>query len=150
MTQDRSGTQLGNYQLERFLGRGGMGEVYVATDGRLGRTVALKILRPEVLANREYRNRFEREAQALAALRHPGIVTIYALEEVDGETFFTMDLVEGKTLTEIIEASGPMPLERIFELAIPICEAVADLVSGTKTVDDIIAALMARPFKSEA
>ena len=125
MTQDRSGTQLGNYQLERFLGRGGMGEVYVATDGRLGRTVALKILRPEVLANREYRNRFEREAQALAALRHPGIVTIYALEEVDGETFFTMDLVEGKTLTEIIEASGPMPLERIFELAIPICDAVA-------------------------
>ena len=120
MTQGRSGTQLGNYQLERFLGRGGMGEVYVATDLRLGRTVALKILRPEVLSNREYRNRFEREAQALAALRHPGIVTIYALEEVDGETFFTMDLVEGKTLTEIIEASGPMPLERIFELAIPI------------------------------
>lgn len=125
MTQDRSGTTLGGYQLDRFLGRGGMGEVYAATDARLGRTVALKILRPEVLANREYRNRFEREAQALAALRHPGIVTIYALEEIDGETFFTMDLVEGTTLTEIIRKDGPLPLDRIFDLAIPICDAIA-------------------------
>ena len=81
MPQDRSGTTLGTYRLEKLLGEGGMGQVYVAVDEKLGRTVALKILRPEVVADPEHRARFEREAKALAALNHPGIVTIYALEE---------------------------------------------------------------------
>ncbi len=123
--QDRSGTSIGDYTLERLLGRGGMGEVYVARDGRLGRTVALKILRPEVAEDREHRGRFEREAKALAALKHPGIVTIYALEEVGDDAFFVMDLVEGRTLSKLIESEGPLSVERILELAIPISDAIA-------------------------
>ncbi len=126
MPQDRSGTTLGSYRLEKLLGEGGMGEVYVAEDTKLGRTVALKILRPEVVADPEHRSRFEREAKALAALKHPGIVTIYAFEEVDDVTFFVMDLVEGRTLTKIIEESERgLPVSRILELAIPIADAVA-------------------------
>ena len=125
MAKDRSGTTLGTYRLEKLLGEGGMGEVYVAVDEKLGRTVALKILRPEVVADPEHRARFEREAKALAALNHPGIVTIYALEEADGDTFFVMDLVEGRTLTKIIEGEGGLPVPRILDLAIPIADAIA-------------------------
>jgi len=125
MSFDRSGTKLGIYRLERLLGEGGMGEVYVAVDERLGRTVALKILRPEVAADKEHRARFEREAKALAALKHPGIVAIYALEEADGDAFFVMDLVEGQTLTKLIRKEGAFPVSRILDLAIPISDAIA-------------------------
>ena len=102
-----------------------MGEVYVAQDDRLGRTVALKILRPEIAEDKEYRARFEREAKALAALKHPGVVTIYALEEVDEDTFFVMDLVEGRTLSEVIRKEGSLPIGRILELSVLIADAVA-------------------------
>ncbi|MDG2031288.1 MAG: protein kinase [Phycisphaerales bacterium] len=122
---DRSGTALGEYHLERLLGRGGMGEVYVARDDRLGRTVALKILLPEVVQDAERRTRFEREAKALAALRHPGIVTIHSFETVGEDTFFTMELIEGRTLTELMKAEGSMSVARILELGIPIADALA-------------------------
>ena len=122
---DRTGTTLGEYQLDRLIGRGGMGEVYEATDNRLGRTVALKILRPEFAENKERRARFDREAKALATLNHPGIVTIYALETVDDTTFFTMELIDGKTLAEMIRDEGIMDTDRILQLAIPISDALA-------------------------
>ena len=122
---DRTGTTLGEYQLDRLIGRGGMGEVYEATDTRLGRTVALKILRPEFAENKERRARFDREAKALATLNHPGIVTIYALETVDDTTFFTMELIDGKTLAEMIRDEGIMDTDRILQLAIPISDALA-------------------------
>lgn len=122
---DRSGTSIGPYNLQRLLGRGGMGEVYVAEDTRLGRVVALKILRPEVAADHEHRARFEREAKALAALKHPGVVTIYALEQFGEDAFFVMDLVEGSTLTELIEKEGAMSVDRVLELAVPIADAIA-------------------------
>ena len=118
-------TRLGNYHLTQLLGVGGMGEVYVATDERLGRTVAVKILRPEVMADLEHRHRFEREAKALAALNHPGIVTIYALEEIDDVVFFVMDLVEGRTLTKLIQDEGALSVPRILDIAIPIADAIA-------------------------
>lgn len=125
MSDDRSGTRLGGYQLERLLGRGGMGEVYVASDDRLGRTVALKILRPDVVADAERRARFEREAKALAALKHPGIVTLHSLEDDDGVTFFTMDLVDGRPLSEIIAEEGAMSVDRILSIGIPVADALA-------------------------
>lgn len=125
MNNDRTGTRLGPYHLEKLLGEGGMGQVYEARDEKLGRTVAVKILRPEVVADKEHRDRFEREAKALAALKHPGIVTIYAFEEVDDITFFVMDLVDGRPLTDIIKEDGGLPVERILDLAIPIADAVA-------------------------
>ena len=80
---DRSGSSIGPYELIRLIGRGGMGEVYEATDTRLGRAIALKILRPEVVQDAERKARFEREAKALAALNHPGIVTIHSFETID-------------------------------------------------------------------
>ena len=120
MAKDRTGTTLGTYRLERLLGEGGMGQVYAATDEKLGRTVAIKVLRPEVMADSTHRARFEREAKALAGLNHPGIVTIYALEEADEVTYFAMDLVEGETLAAIIKREGGLPVSRILDLAIPI------------------------------
>lgn len=122
---DRSGSELGPYRLERLLGRGGMGVVYEANDTRLGRTVALKILRPEVVQDPERRARFEREAKALAALKHPGIVTIHSFETIGEDTFFTMELVAGRTLDTVMRAEGAMPVSRILEIAIPVADALA-------------------------
>ena len=123
--EDRTNTSLGTYRINRKLGAGGMGEVYEAVDERLGRTVAIKVLRPEVMADIEHRSRFEREAKALAALKHPGIVTIYAFEEIDGVAFFVMDMVEGRTLTSYIEDQGALSVSGVLELAIPISDAIA-------------------------
>ena len=81
------GTVLGHYRIISPLGKGGMGEVYAAEDTKLHRTVALKILPPSVGADPERRKRFEREAQAVAALNHPNIVTIYSVEEGGGAVF---------------------------------------------------------------
>ena len=122
---DRSGSDLGPYRLERLVGRGGMGVVYEADDTRLGRKVALKILRPEVVQDPERRARFEREAKALAALKHPGIVTIHSFETIGEDTFFTMELVSGRTLDEVMRAEGAMSVSRILEIAIPVADALA-------------------------
>ena len=122
---DRSGSELGPYRLERLVGRGGMGVVYEAVDPRLGRKVALKILRPEVVRDPERRARFEREAKALAALKHPGIVTIHSFETIGEDTFFTMELVSGRTLGEVMRSEGAMSVSRILEIMIPVADALA-------------------------
>jgi serine/threonine-protein kinase len=83
--------------------------------------VALKVLPPEMAENAERRARFEREAKAVAALDHPNIVTIHSVEEVEGVHFYTMQLVKGKTLTELIPKKG-MSLNKLFEAAIQILE----------------------------
>ena len=118
------GSQLGHYRIEERLGAGGMGEVYRARDTRLSRDVALKVLRPDVAADAERRDRFLREARLLAALDHPGIVTVHSVEEAHGVRFLTMQLVEGETLDKLIPADG-MSLDRYFEVAVPLAEAVA-------------------------
>ena len=122
---DRSGSELGPYRLERLVGHGGMGVVYEAVDSRLGRTVALKILRPEVVKDPERRARFEREAKALATLKHPGIVTIHSFETIGEDTFFTMELVSGRTLGEVMRSEGAMTVSRILEIMIPVADALA-------------------------
>ena len=121
---DRSGSSIGPYELIRLIGRGGMGEVYEATDTRLGRAIALKILRPEVVQDAERKARFEREAKALAALNHPGIVTIHSFETIDDTTLITMKLIEGSPLTEILRKERNMPVDRVLEIAIPITDAI--------------------------
>ena len=83
-----------------------MGEVFLADDAKLGRKVALKVLAHALAADPERRGRFDREARAVAALNHPNIVTIYSVEDQDGVLFLTMELVEGKTLTELIPLAG--------------------------------------------
>lgn len=100
-----------------------MGEVYVAEDTKLSGKVALKVLLPE-MASEERRMRFEREAKAVAALNHPNIVVIHSVEESEGTHFITMELVKGKTLSELIPKKG-LPLNKFFEIAIPLADAVS-------------------------
>ena len=100
-----------------------MGEVYLAEDSKLGRQVALKVLAHESARDPDRRARFEREARAVAALNHPGIVTIHSVEEDAGLLFLTMELVEGKTLSECI-APGGMTLAELLRIAIPLADAV--------------------------
>jgi serine/threonine protein kinase/tetratricopeptide (TPR) repeat protein len=101
-----------------------MGEVYRATDAKLGRDVALKVLPQNVANDPERLARFQREARAVAALNHPNVVTLYSVEESDGVHFLTMELIEGQPLDRLISASG-LPVERIVEIAGALAEALA-------------------------
>ena len=117
------GTSIAHYHIAEFLGKGGMGEVYAAEDTRLGRRVALKVLSRELAMDADRRERFEREARAVAALNHPNIVTIYSVEEAGGVPFLTLELVEGRTLDALIPPGG-LPVDRILAYAIPLADAV--------------------------
>lgn len=101
-----------------------MGEVYRATDTKLERDVALKVLPENVAGDPQRLARFQREAPAVAALNHPNIVTIYSVEQADGVHFLTMELIEGQPLDRLIPASG-LPVERIVEIAGALAEALA-------------------------
>ncbi len=103
-----AGASVGAYIVRRPLGRGGMGQVYLATDPRLGRDVALKVLAPHLVRDASQRERLRREARAAAALSHPGICTVYALEEVGEEVVIASEYVEGRLLRDEI-AEGPRP-----------------------------------------
>jgi Tol biopolymer transport system component len=118
------GTTLNHYRIVRLLGSGGMGEVFAAEDLKLQRPVALKILPKAVASDPERRERFEREARAVAALNHPNIVTIYSVEETSDLTFLTMEIVDGKPLSELIPAGG-LSIDRILKLAILLADALA-------------------------
>jgi TolB-like protein/Flp pilus assembly protein TadD len=118
------GTRLGSYEILAPLGAGGMGEVYRARDSRLGREAAIKVLPEEMARDAERLARFEREARALAALNHPGIVTIYAVEQSGETLYLAMELVEGKSLDKAMEAGG-LSLARFFEIAVPLAEALS-------------------------
>src|SRR5262245_33939374 len=96
------------YELRAMLGRGGMGEVYEAVDRRLDRTVAVKILHPELASDERFLARFRREARTCAALSHPGIVAVYDVGIDDGRAFIVMELVAGRTLHELTLAEGPL------------------------------------------
>jgi len=101
-----------------------MGEVYRATDTKLGRQVALKVLPPNVAGDPERLARFQREARAVAALNHPNVVTLYSVEEFEGIHFLTMELVEGHSLDRLIPGNG-LPVDRIVEIAGALAEALA-------------------------
>ena len=122
---DQSGRALGAYRLVRLIGRGGMGEVYEAVDTRLDRTIAIKLLRGEVVKDATRKARFEREAKALAALKHPGIVTIYAIETIEDLTLIAMEFVQGRTLTELLKEDSRLSVDRVIELALPIADALS-------------------------
>jgi serine/threonine protein kinase/tetratricopeptide (TPR) repeat protein len=117
-------SSIAHYRIASRIGAGGMGEVYRATDTKLGRDVALKILPADMASDPERLARFRREARTVAALNHPHIVTIFSVEEADGTHFLTMELVEGQSLDRLIPDSG-FALDRILELAIPLTEALS-------------------------
>lgn len=111
------------YRVERLLGAGGMGEVYLATDEKLKRSVALKILPSEFLTNDEHVKRFAVEARAVSSLNHPNIVTIYDVGEFEGVNYIATEFVEGKTLRELM--NGRFILRNILSNSIQICDALA-------------------------
>ncbi|HKW26776.1 MAG TPA: serine/threonine-protein kinase, partial [Terriglobales bacterium] len=121
---DLVGRTLSHYRISATLGAGGMGEVYRASDAKLGREVALKILPPDVARDPERLARFQREARTVAALNHPNIITLFSVEEAEGVHFLTMELVEGQTLDRLIPAGG-LALERMVEIAAALAEALA-------------------------
>jgi len=118
------GRELGHYVVTRRLGAGGMGVVYQADDTRLGRVVALKALAPEFTHDGTRRERLRREARAAAALTHPGIATVYALEEIDGHMYIASEFVPGETLRDEL-SRGPMPASRVIDLGMAISRALA-------------------------
>jgi hypothetical protein len=108
--RDLTGKTLGDFQVERLLGRGGMGEVYLARQISLNRPVALKVLRPDLLTQPTYLSRFEAEATAVAKLNHPNIVHIYTLGCIDGIRFIAMEYVQGTNLKDYLQKKGALDL----------------------------------------
>ena len=117
------GQTLSHYKITSKLGEGGMGEVYRATDTKLNRDVALKVLPEAFAADRERMARFSREAQVLASLNHPNIASIYGLEDSDDKHALVLELVEGDTLAERIQ-KGAIPLEESLKIALQMAEAL--------------------------
>ncbi|MGH9347844.1 MAG: protein kinase domain-containing protein [Vicinamibacterales bacterium] len=119
-----AGFAIGPYQIVGPLGSGGMGEVYRATDTRLNRDVAIKVLAPHMAADATALVRFEREAQALAAISHPGIVGIYDIGRHQDSAYVVMELLEGETLRARL-ASGPVGVRKTLDYGVPIAYALA-------------------------
>jgi len=118
------GTKLGAYEVLGPLGSGGMGEVYLARDTKLGREVALKVLPTDVSADPDRLSRLQREARTVAALNHPNIVTLHAVEEAGGTSFLVMERIDGRPLSDATPADG-WPVAKILEMAVPIADALA-------------------------
>jgi serine/threonine protein kinase len=119
------GTKLAHYEITGHLGSGGMGDVYQATDTKLGRSVAIKFL-PEAFSHDTERvARFQREARVLASLNHPNIAAIHGVEEIDTRHFLVMELVSGETLADRIKR-GAIPIEEALSIAKQIAEALEE------------------------
>lgn len=116
------------YELGEVLGYGGMSEVHRGLDTRLGRDVAVKVLRADLARDPQFQMRFRREAQNAAALNHPAIVAVYDTGEVSGESgplpYIVMEYVDGQTLREIVKTTGPMSQQRVIEVMADVCAAL--------------------------
>jgi eukaryotic-like serine/threonine-protein kinase len=119
------GTRLGVYEVTEQIGEGGMGQVYRATDTKLKRQVAIKILPPSVAADHDRLARFQREAEVLASLNHPNIAGVHGLEESGGITALVMELVEGEDLSQRM-TRGAIPLDE----ALPIAKQITDALEA--------------------
>ena len=117
------GTRLGPYEIVSAIGAGGMGEVYKATDTRLSRIVAIKVLPPNFVADAEMKQRFEREAQTVASLKHPNICVLHDIGADNGVDFLVMEFLDGETLGERIKR-GPVPVDEALEIAVAITDAL--------------------------
>src|SRR5580704_15736387 len=118
------GKRLGPYEILSALGAGGMGEVYLARDSRLGREVAVKVLPAAFAHDPERLSRFQREAKTLASLNHPNIAAIYGLEENGGTSYLVMELVPGDTLADRIKRDGAFPVVEALGIAKQMAEAL--------------------------
>jgi serine/threonine protein kinase len=112
-----TGSKLGPYEIVAQLGAGGMGEVWKARDTRLDRTVAIKVLPAHLSDNHDLKQRFEREARAVAALNHPHICTIHDIGNQNGLDFIVMEYLEGETLAARLQ-KGPLPLDQALRIGL--------------------------------
>src|SRR5215813_6559077 len=117
------GQKLGRYEIRSKIGEGGMGEVYLAQDTKLDRKVALKILPPEVAADRSRMNRFVQEAKAASALNHPNIITIYEIDETESGHFIATEFIDGETVRECLK-KAPMTASAALDIAAQIAAAL--------------------------
>jgi serine/threonine protein kinase len=117
------GTRIGSHEITAWLGKGGMGEVYLARDTKLKREVAIKVLPDEFSRDTDRVSRFQREAEVLASLNHPNIAQIFGLEESSGTRCIVMELVDGETLQERLQR-GPLPIDEVLPLAKQLAEAL--------------------------
>jgi serine/threonine protein kinase len=118
------GQNLSHYRITEKLGAGGMGEVYKARDERLGRDVAVKVLRKDLATDAERLRRFEQEARAASALNHPNIITIHDIGKHEGTPYIAMEFVEGKTLRELV-SEGPLHTDKLHRFGTQIAEGLA-------------------------
>ena len=123
------GTEIGHYQIIRLIGKGGMGEVYLAKDSKLDRKVALKILPPEFAADKVRMNRFIREAKSASALNHPNIITIYEIGKSEDTHFIATEFIDGKTLNELVK-SRSLNLKTALEIAVQMASALDEAHSA--------------------
>ena len=142
------------YELDREIGRGGMGIVYRAKDRRLKRMVAVKLLPPELAFRGDIRTRFLREAETAAQLSHPNIVPIYAVDERDGLVYFVMGYVEGENLATRIGERGPMPVDETRRILREVADALAyahvrNVVHRDIKPDNILLALDGRAMVTD-
>ena len=110
-------TRFGHFVIAKLLGKGGMGEVYLAEDERLERKVAIKFLNPEFAQDESKLNRFIQEAKAASALNHPNILTVYEIGEADNTHFIATEFIDGKTLRSLMR-QGALPLNKLISIAI--------------------------------
>ncbi len=120
-----AGSRLGPYEIVAPIGAGGMGEVYRAKDAKLGREIAVKVLPSATASDPDRRQRFEMEARSASALNHPNILTIYDIGEADGTVYIAMELVEGKTLRELVASGEPVPTKKLLDVAVQTAEGLA-------------------------
>src|ERR671936_971007 len=124
VAEDRIGTEVAGYRIERVLGRGGMSVVYLAHDPRLKRNVALKLLAPELAEDERFRVRFQRESQRAASLDHPNVVPIYEAGEVDGLLHIAMRYVPGTDLKALLRREGALAPDRALTLVGQVASAL--------------------------
>ena len=125
-----SGTRLGPYEIVAPLGAGGMGEVYRARDSRLDRTVAIKVLAPELAGDQDFQQRFQNEARAISQLPHPHICTLHDIGDHDGTTFLVMELLAGETLAERLARGTPEHPALTVSVALQIGIQIADALAA--------------------
>jgi serine/threonine-protein kinase len=151
---DLTGRAVGRYKIYARIGAGGMGIVYRALDTRLGRTVALKVLPPDVTADAERRSRFVREAKAASALNHRNIITIFDIDRADGIDFIAMEYIDGRTLQDII-AEGRLSTSSALDIALQIAQALMAAHSAgivhrdIKPANIMVAGFPAGPFQAK-
>ena len=127
-----AGIKLGRYEIRSKLGAGGMGEVYLAQDMELGRTVAIKILPERLAADPQRLQRFIQEAKAASALNHPHILTIYEIGNYQTSKFIAMEFIDGEDLASLLRRIGRLPSVKALEIARRLCAGLQWLGRTTR------------------